>query len=70
LYRRKEICDGEFGFVSQIGEILLPKNFAHHIGLPMDGALVNAGSHNPPSNVFYMVHKALGGGHYQNQATA
>jgi hypothetical protein len=41
-----------------------------HIGLPMDGALVNAGSHNPPSNVFYMVHKALGGGHYQNQATA
>jgi len=25
----------------------------------MDGALVNAASHNPPSNVFYMVHKAL-----------
>jgi hypothetical protein len=33
----------------------------------MDGALVNAGSHNLPSNVFYMVHKALGGQHYQNQ---
>jgi hypothetical protein len=27
----------------------------------MDGALVNAGSHNPPSNVFYMLHKSLGG---------
>jgi hypothetical protein len=36
----------------------------------MDGALVNAGSPNPPSNVFYMVHKALGGVHCQNQATA
>jgi hypothetical protein len=36
----------------------------------MDGALVNAGSHNPPSNVFYMLHKALGGGHSQNQGTA
>jgi hypothetical protein len=32
---------------------------APHIGFPMVGALVNAGSHNPPSNVFYMVHKAL-----------
>jgi hypothetical protein len=70
LYRRKEISDGEFGFVSQFGEILLPKNLACHTGLPMDGALVKAGSHNPPSNVFYMVYKALGGGHYQNQATA
>jgi hypothetical protein len=70
LYRRKEICDGEFGFVSRFGEILLPKNLARHIGLPMDGALVNAGSPNPPSNVFYMVHKALGGVHCQNQATA
>jgi len=56
--------------VSQFGEILLPKNLAHHIGLPMDRALVNAGSHNPPSNVFYMVHMALGGVHCQNQATA
>jgi hypothetical protein len=69
LFRRKEICDWEFGFVSQFGEILLPKNLAHHMGLPMGGVLVNAGSHNP-SNVFYMAHKALGGGHYQNQATA
>ncbi len=25
------------------------------LGLPMDCALVNAGSHDPPSNVFYMV---------------
>jgi hypothetical protein len=34
-------------------------NFAPRIGFPMDGALVNAGSHNPPSNVLYMLHKAL-----------
>jgi hypothetical protein len=27
--------------------------------VPMDDALVNASSHNPTSNVFYMVHKAL-----------
>ncbi len=46
------------------------KHLSGHSGFPMDGALVNAGSHNPPSNVFYMVHKALGGQHYQNQGTA
>jgi len=37
------------------------KKLSGHSWFPMDGALVNAGSHNPPSNVFYMVHKALGG---------
>jgi len=46
------------------------KHLSGHSGFPMDGALVNAGSHNPPSNVFYMVHKALRGQHYQNQGTA
>jgi len=44
-------------------------NLSGHSGFPMDGALVNAGSHNPPSNVFNMVHKALGGRHYQNLGT-
>jgi hypothetical protein len=65
---RKNYC--KFAFVSQFGEILLPKKLSGHSGFPMDSALVNAGSHNPPSNVFYVVHKALGGWHYQNQGAA
>ncbi len=48
--------------MSQFPEILLQKNLAPHIGFRMVGALVNAGSHNPPSNVFYMEHKALSRG--------
>jgi hypothetical protein len=72
---RKNYCKEERNFKMQIWICMTiwwnfaQKNLSGHIGFPMDDVLVNAGSHNPPSNVFYMLHKALGGGHSQNQGT-